>query len=406
MTSLAPDFAAELLAFLQARQTERIDMPVLQPADPFLDMAGESLRGRIFLTESETGDSLCLRPEFTIPVCRDHVASGVSVPRRYAYLGEVFRQRRAGGSEFFQAGIEDIGDTDNAAADARSLADALDLVTTIAPAAEWRVTVGDQAIFEAVVSALGLPRGWRRKLARAFGTEGQIESLIAALGRPRAAPRDLPKPVADALEDGDAGGLLDAVAGCMEELGFTAASGRSAGEIATRLIEQTILDRARLSPDEVAVLRDFLGIRVPLAEAERALRAFAGRLVDGDGETMGDVIAAFAERVARLAERGVALDRFIYDAAFGRPLDYYTGLVFEIAPRVITGKVEAGIPSAIADSPRNAGVAPVVGGGRYDRLLTLLGAESPIPGVGFSVWIDRLDEARITRQGARQEGAS
>ncbi len=65
---------------------------------------------------------------------------------------------------------------------------------------------------------------------------------------------------------------------------------------------------------------------------------------------------------------------FTYDAAFGRPLDYYTGLVFEI--------------SAPGD-PR-----PLVGGGRYDRLLTMLGAEHAIPGVGFSIWLDRIEGAR------------
>jgi hypothetical protein len=84
-------------------------VPVIQPADPFLDMAGEDLRRRIFLTESETGETLCLRPEFTIPVCLDHIANRAGTPRRYAYLGEVFRQRREGGAEFFQAGIEDLG---------------------------------------------------------------------------------------------------------------------------------------------------------------------------------------------------------------------------------------------------------------------------------------------------------
>jgi ATP phosphoribosyltransferase regulatory subunit len=158
----------------------------------------------------------------------------------------------------------------------------------------------------------------------------------------------------------------------MEELGFTAASGRSAGEIATRLIEQSILDRARLSADEIAVLRGFLGIHVPLAEAAQALRTFADRL--DDGSAMEAVIATFARRVEKLAECGVALDQVTYDASFGRALDYYTGLVFEIA--------------ALGSE------APVVGGGRYDRLLTLLGAGQAIPGVGFSVWLDRLEAAR------------
>ena len=96
-----------LLASLDA---EPVEVAVLQPADPFLDMAGEDLRRRIFLTESETGETLCLRPEFTIPVCLDHIRSRSDTPRRYAYLGEVFRQRRQGGNEFLQAGIEDLGE--------------------------------------------------------------------------------------------------------------------------------------------------------------------------------------------------------------------------------------------------------------------------------------------------------
>ncbi len=121
---MTPAIAADILALFAERGAEIVDLPVLQPADPFLDMAGEDLRRRIFLTESETGESLCLRPEFTIPVCIGHIASHAATPRRYAYLGEVFRQRRDGENEFFQAGIEDLGDAEIAQADARSVADA------------------------------------------------------------------------------------------------------------------------------------------------------------------------------------------------------------------------------------------------------------------------------------------
>ena len=41
-----------------------------------------------------------------------------------------------------------------------------------------------------------------------------------------------------------------------------------------------------------------------------------------------------------------------------------------------------------------SGARPLAGGGRYDRLLTLLGAKTPIPGVGFSVWLDRIEALR------------
>jgi hypothetical protein len=67
---------ADIETILAQLGAERLDVPVLQPADPFLDTAGEELRRRIFLSESETGETLCLRPEFTIPVCLHHIGAG------------------------------------------------------------------------------------------------------------------------------------------------------------------------------------------------------------------------------------------------------------------------------------------------------------------------------------------
>ena len=98
MTSRYPAIASEILALFASRSAPTVDVPVLQPADPFLDMAGEDLRRRIFLTESETGAALCLRPEFTIPVCLDHIASQAGTPRRYSYLGETLRRDRNSGA--------------------------------------------------------------------------------------------------------------------------------------------------------------------------------------------------------------------------------------------------------------------------------------------------------------------
>ena len=42
-----PDFADELVAAMAARETNRAEIPVIQPAEPFLDMAGEDLRRRM-----------------------------------------------------------------------------------------------------------------------------------------------------------------------------------------------------------------------------------------------------------------------------------------------------------------------------------------------------------------------
>lgn len=358
--------AGDIALFLEKRDTEPVNIPVLQPADPFLDMAGEDLRSRIFLTESETGDSLCLRPEFTIPVCRDHIARNARTPRRYGYLGEVFRQRREGGTGFLQAGIEDLGNADLSAGDARSIADAHALLRAVLPDTLLRVTLGDQAVFDAVLAALGLPRGWQQKLARAFGTVELLDSALAELARPKN-PKEQ-SGIADTLAaSGDIAGLEKHITSAMEQAGLPLTAGRSVSEIAARMLEKHSLAETRLSADALAALRAFLAIRVPLQQATETLWRFA-RETGLDLELSLD---GFETRVGEVAKHERVIEDITYDGAFGRALDYYTGLVFEITA--------AGSERAL------------IGGGRYDRLLTMLGSDSHIPGVGFSVWLDRVD---------------
>ncbi len=361
-----PAIAPKILALFAERGADPVEVAVLQPADPFLDMAGEDLRRRIFLTESEIGETLCLRPEFTIPVCLDHISSQSGTPRRYSYLGEVFRQRREGGSEFFQAGIEDLGDTHTAGADARSVADAHALLRLALPGRALKITLGDQTIFEAVLAALGLPRGWRMRLARAFGSADMLASALEDLATP---PRNtsLAEPAASLVAGGDAEALAVYIAAGMEEAGLSPSAGRTPHDIARRLIERAELRSVRLSAEAFEALKIFLAIEVPLADATGALEKFA----KDSGLSLGAALENFAARATAISAHGLPVEAIHYDAAFGRPLDYYTGLVFEIA-------VEG------ADRP-------LAGGGRYDRLLTLLGASEKIPGVGFSVWLDRIE---------------
>jgi ATP phosphoribosyltransferase regulatory subunit len=363
MTTLPSD----IRTLFAARSADLVDVAILQPADPFLDMAGEDLRRRIFLTESETGEQLCLRPEFTIPVCLDHIRTQSGTPRRYAYLGEVFRQRREGRAEFFQAGIEDLGDTDIASADARLIADAHTLLTLALPKTPLAVTLGDQSVFEAVLAALGLPRGWQKRLARAFGAPEQLAAALADLANPQR-KRGLGQPAARLVAARDREALSAHIGQTMEVHGLAPSAGRTPDDIARRLIEKAELGAVRLSEEAFAALKQFLAIRVPLADATEALARFADE-AELYLDTALDLFKARANAVGEQAIGGVT-----YDAGFGRPLDYYTGMVFEIAA-----------PGA---------GQPLAGGGRYDRLLTLLGAKKPIPGVGFSVWLDRIEALR------------
>lgn len=374
-----PAFAGDLLADFERLKTLRVDTPVIQPAEPFLDMAGEDLRRRIFLTESETGESLCLRPEFTIPVCLRHIETATGTPQRYAYLGEVFRQRRDGSNEFYQAGIEDLGDLDTAGADARAIGDAMLVLSNRLPGRRLRVTLGDQSMFEAVIAACGLPAGWQKRLIHAFGDQDHLQRLLAELADPKS-----PGVFGPEVERLASMGILDneerlvaEIAGTMEATGYSTNASRSPRDIARRLKEKMELATTRLDKAALAIMREFLALDLPLGEAAAALHQFA----DKSGLKIDGALALFDTRVAALARVGADAGLIRYRAAFGRPLDYYTGLVFEIGLE--------GAPAVLA------------GGGRFDRLLTLLGAREHIPAVGFSLWLDRIERAVAAPGGAK-----
>ena len=125
--SASSGWADALLASFAQAGYVRAEPPILQPAEPFLDLSGEDIRRSLYLTTDASGEELCLRPDLTIPVARDYLASPkAGQPAGFSYLGPVFRYRADRPSEFLQAGIESFGRQDRAAADAEMLALALE----------------------------------------------------------------------------------------------------------------------------------------------------------------------------------------------------------------------------------------------------------------------------------------
>jgi ATP phosphoribosyltransferase regulatory subunit len=153
--------------------------------------------------------------------------------------------------------------------------------------------------------------------------------------------------------------------------GINAVGGRSIGEIADRFLEQAALGASSGLPRATrALIEQFLAISGDPDEAADALRTLAS-------ENELDLAAAldlFESRTGFLAAQGVEVARIKFSTAFGRGLDYYTGFVFEL------------------HDPDKRVARQLVAGGRYDGLLTRLGAHEPIPAVGFAVWIERLSE--------------
>jgi ATP phosphoribosyltransferase regulatory subunit len=347
---------------------ERIEPPILQPAAIFLDMSGEEIRGRLFLTTNAAGEELCLRPEYTIPVCRAYLASpdaGKIV--EYSYLGPVFRAQSNQAGERAQTGLESFGRMDAEAADAEIFALAMEAASIAG--GPLAAQLGDVGLFDRVLASLALPEAWRRRLRRGIAhgrslsaiLDGQAPSALAQSG------------MLAAMESADHAGAKALVEDLLAIAGIDTVGGRTAGEIADRFLEQAALRSGEpIDPEKRKALEAFLSIAGDPDEAAVKLRSLASEArLD-----LERALDAFERRNGFLAARGVAIEEISFSAAFVRDFDYYTGFVFE------------------ARDPGRPDARPALGGGRYDGLLRRLGAGEDIPAVGAAIALDRLPDGR------------
>ena len=367
---ITPDARAEaLVASYERVGYARVAPAILQPAEPFLDLSGEDIRGRMYLTTDAAGREFCLRPDLTIPVSCDYLASPLAGrPAQFCYLGPVFRQRQHGSGEFLQAGIESFGRADTAAADAEMIW--LGLEATGHYGLETPdIRIGDVNLFAAFIAALDLAPLWQRRLIKDFNRKSSLAhdldrlSLGAPLGKPEY------QGVLAALANSDPAAAHALVTDLLSIAGIATVGGRSVEEIADRFLEQSAPGAGTRLPHDIRALIDrFLGVQGSPDDAAADLRALA----ENAGIDLSAAIDLFESRTGFLAARGVDVARIRFSTAFGRGFDYYTGFVFELHDP--SGEVQG----------------QLVAGGRYDGLLTRLGAEAPIPAVGFAVWIERL----------------
>jgi len=371
MSSMAingPDQRAQQLvaSYVRAGYTP-IEPPVVQPAEPFLDLSGEDIRRRMFLTSDPHGRELCLRPDLTIPVSRAYLQSpAAGKAAAFCYLGAVFRHREGLAAEFLQAGIESFARQDRAAADAEMLALGLE-ATTLYGLAAPDIRVGDVGLFSAFVAALDLAPAWKRRLVKDFNRKWSLAHDLDQLALAAASGPPEYQGVLAALAGSDPKAAHHLVTDLLSIAGIEAVGGRSVAEIAERFLEQAALGAGTRLPRETrALIERFLAVRGDPDEAAGELRALAA-----DAKlSLGAALDLFETRTGFLAARGIDVRAIHFSTAFGRGFDYYTGFVFELHDARTKG--------------------PLIAGGRYDGLLSRLGAREPIPAVGFAASIEEL----------------
>jgi len=144
-----------------------------------------------------------------------------------------------------------------------------------------------------------------------------------------------------------------------------------------------IIDKLEREPRERSRERLIDDVGLPAEVADRVLVLFEDPSLDRIRTEFGEVeeIALHLDRMGRYLDTlaGMELEDYVeFDLTIVRGLAYYTGIVFEIFDRA--GELRA-----------------ICGGGRYDRLLELVGGE-PLPAVGFGMGDVVLGELLAERE--------
>ena len=366
--------AATLLETFRSAGYEQVAPSIIQPADIFLDQIGEGVRSRTYVFTDLAGDELCLRPDLTVPVSRLYLERHPKAdrPARYCYNGPAFRfqpegDNRAHPREFRQAGIECFGEADTESADVEIVLLAVEAVRS-AGLKDFRLRFGDIGLFYALLDALSLPERWRLKLRHYFWRPLAFHALLARLAKAERRNGDGPvMALAARLSGKSAERAEELVAAYLDREGLPLAGNRSLSEITARLLDHAADLKADPLRKEVATVIDYY-LAVSGAPLEAAKRI--AMIAKGAGIDLDSALQAYTGRFERLQKSGIDLARANFAAEFGRNLEYYSGLVFQIeAP---------GVDDAIA------------GGGRYDGLLAHLGAPRDVPAIGSAIHTERL----------------
>ncbi len=354
----------------------QVDTPILSPSSIFLDFSGEAIRSQLFLTSDGAGRELCLRPEFTIPVCRAYLAAGTRDRAAQCYAGPVFRSDGQGEGQIVQSGLESFGRRDTAAADAEILVLSLEAATA-AGFDDAEVRLGDAGVLARLFTVLEIPAHWQRRLKRGLGRGASVAAILddaPVLGSDHSG-------VVAALTGTDHQGARALVEDLLSIAGIATVGGRTASEIAERFLQQVAHRSSPSFGDERRqVLERFLSITGRPDDASQALRALA----DDTQYDLGWALDLFDERANFVAAQGIDPDSLTFDAAFARNLDYYTGFIFEARHRGgFTGQRKQG-PDEV-----------VIGGGRYDGLAQALGSPEPVPAVGAAIFVERIGRPEV-----------
>ena len=350
--------ADRILRLFSNSGAQIVQPAVLQRADTLLDLYGEDIRARAYVTSDPFNGEMMLRPDFTVPIVKTHMTGLTgNDTARYAYCGKVFRRQEKNSeraSEYLQVGYEIFDRTDVIKSDT----DVFCIIKKALGDLPLRVATGDIGILMTAVSSLKT-------------TSSRQKALLRHLWRPQRFLAILEKftnEVSVSIERFDGFQAEKSFANQAKEIGL-----RSKSEIIER-IENLLQDskEAPISTTELDVINSLLNIGDKCPQALIKLKDLLP-----DMPALGSAIEKFEKRLSALDNANVDLSSIDFEVSYGRTsMEYYDGFVFGFY------------------SENHINLPPIATGGRYDALTKHIGKGRAIPAVGGVVRPDLIIQSK------------
>ena len=337
-----------ILKTVKSNGFKYIELPSVIEANHIVQRSGESFRKFIFSFTDQGGNELCLRPDLTIVSCLRYLENNLKGKEKIFYNGQAYRKSENKKDSIVrnQVGFEIIGSRNEKNDDKEIINTSLKSLKNF-NYSSGEITIGNVEIFNLLISKLDIPKRWKLRLSRHFWREDYFNDLLKRL--------ETNSDVDPTIVEIDKKRYFR----MLKDDQSTIVANRTINEILSRF-DKKIKDPRRPSKGRniSKIIKEFLKIKCPINNEAKVLNKFFKKykinlLVD--------------QRYFPVSKNKINKLNVTFSAAFGRQLEYYTGMVFKI------------------DIKSKSKIINCCNGGRYDKLISDLGSKKQTPAVGAAL---------------------
>jgi len=342
------NLSEKILRSVKSKGFKYIELPSVIETNHIVQRSGENFRKFIFSFVDQNGNELCLRPDLTIVSCLRYLENNFKRKEKIFYSGQAYRKSNNKKNSIIrdQIGFEIIGSKNEKIDDKEIINTSLNSLKNL-KYSSGKLTLGNVEIFNLLISKLDIPKRWKLRLYRHFWREDYFNDLLKRL--------ETNSDVDPTIVEIDKKRYLKMLKNDKSSI----IAGRSIEEILTRF-DNKIKDPRRTSKGKNVskIIKEFLKIRCPINKAAQELNKFFKKY---------QINLVVDQKYFPISNSKVSKLNVIFSTAFGRQLEYYTGMVFKI------------------DIKFNNKIKNVINGGRYDQLISDLGSTTQISAVGAAL---------------------